>query len=1036
MWKLLTQVFGSRNQRLIKEMNRTVVAVNGFEAGVSALKDEQFPEKTRELKARFAAGTPLEDLIPEAFALVREASRRKLGMRHFDVQLIGGITLNAGKISEMRTGEGKTLMATLPAYLNALSGDGVHVVTVNEYLAQRDSEWMGPVYRFLGMEVGVIKNAQSPDEKRAAYACDITYGTNNEFGFDYLRDNLAFRLEDRVQRKLSFAIVDEVDSILIDEARTPLIISGPAEESTELYIKINALIPSLTRAPSEEIVDRGALVTQINSSKVRGDLRTGDVILSVNGTDVRSGDDILSQIKGSKSPIKAKLELWRDRSAKTVTLEIAAADPDAPAALGTDAQSTSKLFDAAGISARHLSAEKRYELAVDGDFWVDEKQKQATLTEAGHERVEGLLLTSGLLRPGESLYDPANIRLMHHLNAALRAHALYKRDVEYIVRQGEVIIVDEFTGRTMQGRRWSDGLHQAVEAKEGVKVREENQTVASITFQNYFRLYSKLSGMTGTADTEAFEFQQIYGLEVVVIPTHKPMIRKDKSDLVFLSEHDKFHAILEDIQDCVKRGQPVLVGTTSIEASERIAKLLQGEKIPHEVLNAKQHEREAHIVAEAGRPGAITIATNMAGRGTDIVLGGSTQTQIDAIVNPNEADLKGIQADWQQRHEQVIAAGGLHIIGTERHESRRIDNQLRGRSGRQGDPGSSRFYLSLEDNLMRIFGDPTRMKALMTRVGMKAGEAIESGMLTRQIERAQRRVEQHNFDARKQLLEYDDVANDQRRVIYQQRTDLMGAEDVAEAIKGIREDVVAQLVDQYVPAGAPEEQWDAPGLAKALEKDFGPALPVVDWVKEEEAGDGSVLRGKIVRALEEAYNQKEANVGTQVMRYIEKEITLRTLDQHWREHLAAMDYMRQGIYLRSYAQKNPKQEYKREAFELFSGMLDRIKFDTVTTISKIQVRSQEEIEREELERQQRLARALQAQHADAISPIQAPPGMEASGPQAAAGGNVMELEPRGPAPAPTPFVRAVPKVGRNEPCPCGSGRKYKHCHGTLQQASG
>jgi len=615
---------------------------------------------------------------------------------------------------------------------------------------------------------------------------------------------------------------------------------------------------------------------------------------------------------------------------------------------------------------------------------------------------------------------------------------LYKRDVEYIVRQGEVIIVDEFTGRTMQGRRWSDGLHQAVEAKEGVKVREENQTVASITFQNYFRLYSKLSGMTGTADTEAFEFQQIYGLEVVVIPTHKPMIRKDKSDLVFLSEHDKFQAILEDIQDCVKRGQPVLVGTTSIEASERIAKLLQSEKIPHEVLNAKQHEREAHIVAEAGRPGAITIATNMAGRGTDIVLGGSTQMQIDAIENPNEAELQGIQADWRQRHEAVIAAGGLHIIGTERHESRRIDNQLRGRSGRQGDPGSSRFYLSLEDNLMRIFGDPTRMKALMTRVGMKAGEAIESGMLTRQIEKAQRRVEQHNFDARKQLLEYDDVANDQRRVIYQQRTDLMSAEDVAEAIKGIREDVVTQLVDQYVPAGTPEEQWDAPGLAAAIEKDFGPSLPIVDWVKSEEAGDGAGLHGKILSALEAAYNQKEANVGTQVMRYIEKEITLRTLDQHWREHLAAMDYMRQGIYLRSYAQKNPKQEYKREAFELFSGMLDRIKFDTVTTISKIQVRSQEEIEREELERQQRLARALQTQHPDAVSPIQAPPGMDdSSGPQPpAGGGNIMELEPRGAGPAPTPFVRAVPKVGRNEPCPCGSGRKYKHCHGTLQQANG
>ncbi|MDP9087647.1 MAG: preprotein translocase subunit SecA [Pseudomonadota bacterium] len=930
MWKLLTQVFGSRNQRLVKELSRTVAAINALEPSVSALKDEDFPSKTRELKARFTAGTPLEALIPEAFALVRESSRRKLGMRHFDVQLIGGLALNAGKISEMRTGEGKTLMSTLPAYLNALTGEGVHVVTVNEYLAQRDSEWMGPVFRFLGLEVGVIKNAQSPDEKRAAYACDITYGTNNEFGFDYLRDNLAFRLEDRVQRKLSFAIVDEVDSILIDEARTPLIISGPAEESTELYIKINALIPRLVKQKEE------------------------------NGP---------------------------------------------------------------------------------GDYAVDEKTKQATLTEEGHEKVEQMMAELGLLREGESLYDATNIRLMHHLNAALRAHSLYKRDVEYIVRQGEVIIVDEFTGRTMQGRRWSDGLHQAVEAKEGVKVREENQTVASITFQNYFRLYSKLSGMTGTADTEAFEFQQIYGLEVVVIPTHKPMIRKDKSDLVFLSEQDKFQAILEDIQDCVKREQPVLVGTTSIEASERIAKLLQTAKIPHEVLNAKQHEREAHIVAEAGRPGAITIATNMAGRGTDIVLGGSPQTQIDAIDNPNEADLKGIHAAWRERHEQVITAGGLHIIGTERHESRRIDNQLRGRSGRQGDPGSSRFYLSLEDNLMRIFGDPTRMKALMTRVGMKAGEAIESGMLTRQIERAQRRVEQHNFDARKQLLEYDDVANDQRRVIYQQRTDLMGAENVAEAIKGIREDVVTQLVDQYVPAGAPEEQWDSKGLAQAIERDFGSSLPVAEWVKAEEAGDGQDLRKKIEAALEEAYNQKEANVGPQVMRYIEKEVMLRTLDQHWREHLAAMDYMRQGIHLRSYAQKNPKQEYKREAFELFSGMLDRIKFDTVTTVSKIQVRSQAEIEREELERQQRLARALQAQHAEAISPIQAPPGMDEFGSHGAPGavapsGNIMELEPRSAAEAVAPFVRAMPKVGRNEPCPCGSGRKYKHCHGTLQQANG
>ena len=931
MWKLLTRVFGSRNQRLIKELSRTVSAINALEPGIKALADDQFPEKTRELKARFAAGTALEDLVPEAFALVREASRRKLGLRHFDVQLIGGLALHSGKIAEMRTGEGKTLMATLPAYLNALSGDGVHVVTVNEYLAQRDSDWMAPVYRFLGFDVGVIKNAQTQEEKRAAYACDITYGTNNEFGFDYLRDNLAFRLEDRAQRKLSFAIIDEVDSILIDEARTPLIISGPAEESTELYIKINTLIPRLVKQKEE----------------------------------------------------------------------------DGP-----------------------------------GDYAVDEKTKQTTLTEDGHQKVEELMAEIGLLRDGESLYDATNIKLMHHLNAALRAHALYKRDVEYIVRQGEVIIVDEFTGRTMPGRRWSDGLHQAVEAKEGVKVREENQTVASITFQNFFRLYAKLSGMTGTADTEAFEFQQIYGLEVVVIPTHKPMIRKDNPDLVFLSENDKFQAILEDIQDCVKRGQPALVGTTSIETSERLAKLLTAAKIPHAVLNAKQHEREAHIVAEAGRPGAVTIATNMAGRGTDIVLGGSPQAQIDAVAATDEAEVKRIREEWGKRHDEVVSAGGLHIIGTERHESRRIDNQLRGRSGRQGDPGSSRFYLSLEDNLMRIFGDPTRMKALMTRVGMKQGEAIESGMLTRQIERAQRRVEQHNFDARKQLLEYDDVANDQRRVIYQQRTDLMSAEDVAEAVKGIREEVVAQLVDQYLPGGAAEEQWDVPGLAQAIERDFGQALPVVEWVKAEEAGDGSALKHKIVGALEQAYVQKETSIGAQVMRYIEKEVMLRTLDQHWREHLAAMDYMRQGIFLRSYAQKNPKQEYKREAFELFSAMLDRIKFDSVTTVSKIQVRSQQEIEREELERQQRLARALQLQHAEAVSPIQAagseplpPPGGPNFGPFGSADGAPLEADPRAAAPA-APYVRDLPKVGRNEPCPCGSGKKYKHCHGALQQASG
>jgi len=923
VWKFLTNIFGSRNQRLVKELTRTVAAINALEPALSELPDAQFPEKTRELKARFAAGTPLDDLVPEAFALVREASRRKLGLRHFDVQMIGGLALNSGKIAEMRTGEGKTLMSTLPAYLNALTGEGVHVVTVNEYLATRDSEWMAPVFRFLGLEVGVIKNAQSPTEKRAAYACDITYGTNNEFGFDYLRDNLAFNLEDRVQRKLAFAIIDEVDSILIDEARTPLIISGPAEESTELYIKINALIPRL-----------------------------------------------------------AKQE-----------------DEDGP-----------------------------------GDYAVDEKTKQATLTEDGHQKVEELMAEIGLLREGESLYDATNIRLMHHLNAALRAHALYKRDVEYIVRGGEVIIVDEFTGRTMQGRRWSDGLHQAVEAKEGVKVREENQTVASITFQNFFRLYAKLSGMTGTADTEAFEFQEIYGLEVLVIPTHKPMIRQDKSDLVFLSEGDKFQAILEDIEDCVQRAQPVLVGTTSIETSERLGKLLSAAKIPHEVLNAKQHEREAHIVAEAGRPGAVTIATNMAGRGTDIVLGGSPRTQIDALENPNEEQLRQIREDWQKRHDQVLAAGGLHIIGTERHESRRIDNQLRGRSGRQGDPGSSRFYLSLEDNLMRIFGDPTRMKALMTRVGMKAGEAIESGMLTRQIERAQRRVEQHNFDARKQVLEYDDVANDQRKVIYQQRTDLMSAEDVTEAVVGIREEVVDQLVDQYLPGGAPEDQWDVPGLESTLARDFAAQPPIADWVKSEEAGDGSALKKKLLTSLVEAYDAKRRDLGAELMRHIEKQVMLQTLDTHWREHLAAMDYMRQGIFLRSYAQKNPKQEYKREAFELFSAMLDRIKYDTITTVSKIQVRNQAEIEREELERQQRLARALQFQHEEAQSPINAPPAAAPGEPSLVASAPTdftgVDAGPGGPT------VRGVPKVGRNEPCPCGSGRKFKHCHGALQQANG
>ena len=916
MFQFLARIFGSRNQRLLKGYGRWVSQANAFEPAIQALGDEQLRARTDELRARVKDGAKLDELLPEAFAMVREAARRTLGLRHFDVQLIGGITLHQGKISEMRTGEGKTLVATLPAYLNALSGKGVHVVTVNEYLAQRDADWMGPVYRFLGLTVGVIKNGQSSAEKRAAYGADITYGTNNEYGFDYLRDNLAFRLEDRVQRALNFAIVDEVDSILVDEARTPLIISGPAEESTELYQRMNALVPRLTPQEQEE------------------------------------------------GP---------------------------------------------------------------GDFSVDEKTKQVHLTEAGHERVEQLVFEAGILREGESLYDPANIRVMHHLNAALRAHALYRCDVEYIVRNGEVIIVDEFTGRTMPGRRWSDGLHQAIEAKEGVRVREENQTVASITFQNYFRLYSKLSGMTGTADTEAFEFQQIYGLEVVVIPTHKPMIRDDASDFVYLTQHDKFAAITEDIRDCIRRGQPVLVGTTSIETSELLSGLLHKEVVPHQVLNAKQHEREAHIVAQAGRPGTITIATNMAGRGTDIVLGGNLEAELHGLENPDEDTVESAKREWQERHNQVLAAGGLHIVGTERHESRRIDNQLRGRSGRQGDPGSSRFYLSLEDNLMRIFGDPNRTKALLSRVGMRAGEVIESRMLTRQIERAQRKVEAHNFDARKNLLEYDDVANDQRKVIYAQRTELMAAEDVADAIRGIREEVVNGLIDQFIPPESVAEQWKLAELEQALVRDFGVQMPIQKALDEDKALDEKGVRAKILGSIVAVYDHKSTVYGAPFMRHVEKVVMLQQLDAHWREHLAAMDYMRQGIHLRGYAQKNPKQEYKREAFELFSGMLERIKFDTVTMLQRVQVRSQEDIDREEEERQRRLARALQAQHAQAQSPIAA--ADVSAEPEV---GPVARERPAAPAAAPqTPFVRGVKKVGRNEQCPCGSGKKYKHCHGAL-----
>jgi preprotein translocase subunit SecA len=920
--KLFTRIFGSRNQRLLRDYGRDVVRANEFETRLAGMSDDELRGQTEKLRARLAAGEALDALLPEAFATVREAGKRSLGLRHFDVQLIGGITLHQGKIAEMRTGEGKTLVATLAVYLNALGGLGVHVITVNEYLAQRDADWMGPVYRFLGLTVGVIRSGQTPAEKREAYACDITYGTNNEFGFDYLRDNLAFRLEDRVQRGLNFAIVDEVDSILIDEARTPLIISGPAEESTELYLKINELVPGFERQAAED---------------------------------------------------------------------------------------------------------------GDGDFWADEKSRQVHLSESGFEKAETLLQQAGLLGEGESLYDTASIRLMHHLNAALRAHALYRKDVEYLVRNGEVVIVDEFTGRTMPGRRWSDGLHQAIEAKEKVRVREENQTIASITFQNYFRLYSKLAGMTGTADTEAFEFQQIYGLEVVVIPTHRPMIRKDMPDLVYLTQKDKFEAILEDIRDCMKREQPVLVGTTSIETSELLSKELTREGFAHQVLNAKQHDREAQVVAQAGRPGSVTIATNMAGRGTDIVLGGNVEKQIehlraDAALTDAERETRAetLRSEWQQLHDTVVGAGGLHIIGTERHESRRIDNQLRGRSGRQGDPGSTRFYLSLEDNLMRIFGDPQRTKSMLQTVGMREGEVIESRMLTRQIERAQRKVEAHNFDARKNLLEYDDVANDQRKVIYQQRTEIMSTDDMADVIRGLRAEVVDGIAGRYVPPESVEEQWDLEGLEQEIPRDFGVAVELQQWAAEDPNRGPKDMAARVLEAIESAYEEKVRQVGEPVMRHLEKAVMLQQLDAHWREHLAAMDYLRQGIYLRAYAQKNPKQEYKREAFELFTTLLDRIRRDTVVVLQRLQVRTEEEIQREEQERQRRLQRQMQLLHA-------APPALDATIP--AESGVAGEATPAAAAPV-EPFVRGDRKVGRNEPCPCGSGKKFKHCHGALQNSGG
>ncbi len=913
--RILTGVFGSRNERLLRQMNKTVAKINALEPGLKSLSDDELRAKTGEFRKRLADGAKLDSLLPEAFAVVREASRRVIGLRHYDVQMIGGMVLHQGKIAEMRTGEGKTLVATLPVYLNALEGKGVHVVTVNDYLAKRDSAWMGKVYGFLGMSVGVVWPGMEHTDKGQAYAADITYGTNNEFGFDYLRDNMALTREQRHQRGLHYAIVDEVDSILIDEARTPLIISGPSDDSPQLYIKLNRIVPKLTRQAKES-------------------------------------------------------------------------EPDKP--------------------------------PVPGDYYVDEKQKQVHLSEDGMEHAEQILREDGLIAEGESLYDTKHLAIVHHLNAALRANALYHRDQEYIVRDGEVIIVDEFTGRTLQGRRWSDGLHQAVEAKEGVPIQRENQTLASITFQNLFRMYKKLAGMTGTADTEAFEFQSIYGLEVVVIPTHKPMIRKDNQDIVFLKQHYKYDAVIEDIKDCHERGQPVLVGTTSIETSELLSDLLKKQKPPvaHEVLNAKQHEREAQIVAQAGRPGAVTIATNMAGRGTDIVLGGSLDAELAALpAETGEAQREQVKADWQKRHDAVLAAGGLHIVGTERHESRRIDNQLRGRSGRQGDAGSSRFYLSLEDSLMRIFA-PDWVTRWMQLFGMKEHEALEDRMITRVIEKSQRKVESHNFDIRKHLLEFDDTANDQRKVIYEQRNELLDSDDVSQNIAGIRYDVFAALCQRFVPPDSVDEQWDIAGLERALESDFGFKFDLPHWVEQQKDLSADGVREHVLEEVERFFREKEAMYGSEIMRAAEKFFLLQVLDQYWKEHLAAMDYLRQGIYLRGYAQVQPKQEFKRESFILFERMLDEVKAEVVQRLARIRIQSQAEVEAmEERQRQDAERRALEFQHAETVS-------VAASAAQAA---GVADAIPQ----SHTPVTRDQPKVGRNDPCPCGSGKKYKQCHGRL-----
>ena len=896
--RALTSLFGSRNDRVLRQLSKSVARINALESEYTALGDEALRGKTDQFKQRIADGETLDQLLPEAFATVRESAKRVLGMRPYDVQLIGGMVLHMGKIAEMRTGEGKTLVGTLPVYLNALEGKGVHVVTVNDYLARSDSAQMGKLYNFLGLSVGVVYPGMDHADKSAAYAADITYGTNNEFGFDYLRDNMALSKDQRYQRSLHYAIVDEVDSILIDEARTPLIISGPAEDSPELYIAVNKIVPRLVRQEKED----GA-----------------------------------------------------------------------------------------------------------GDYWVDEKQKQVHLSEEGMAHADELLRQVGVIEAESGLYDSKNLAVVHHLNAALRANAIYQRDVDYIVRDGEVIIVDEFTGRTLAGRRWSDGLHQAVEAKEGVPIQRENQTLATVTFQNLFRMYTKLAGMTGTADTEAYEFQHIYGLEVVVIPTHKPMIRKDNPDMVFLAQAAKYRAVIEDIKDCHKRGQPVLVGTTSIEVSELLSGLLKQEKITHEVLNAKQHEREAHIVAQAGAPGSVTIATNMAGRGTDIVLGGSLEVALAALpADASEMDRQRVKSDWQKRHDQVLAAGGLHIIGTERHESRRIDNQLRGRSGRQGDPGSSRFYLSLEDNLLRIFAGDW-VGRWMRMFGMKEDDALEDRMVSRQIEKAQRKVEQHNFDIRKHLLEFDDVANDQRKVIYKQRDELLEGEDVSATIADIREDVVEQMVRAHVPADSIDEQWDIAGLDRQLESEFGLHAQLKPWVEQQHELDADAILEHVRGMVEELFRAKEAQIGAETMRQLEKHIMLTVVDNAWKEHLASMDYMRQGIYLRGYAQQDPKQAFKRESFELFSTMLDRIKGEVVQMLARIRVRSEEEVAAMEAE-QQRMAERLQRQMLATGGGAPVNPGDEAR-PQVAASEG--------------------PKAGRNDPCPCGSGKKYKHCHGQL-----